>query len=658
MEDSIHFLHQPHEQLLSELTERVSSFYEFLNSSGQMNRLRDLYKMYHGFDRHTDRHLSSEIHLTGSQGEVTLMKINHIRNLVQHMLALSTADRPAFDPVAANDTHEAYEAVGLAKDILQYYYHDIETVMSKVAEYAWVTSEGFLLVEWDATAYDTPPGPGQQPNGDFSFQAFPSFDVIRDPMKSADENNWWIVRKKVNMYDLIAQFGEHEDAIREAADTSRNFLTNAYPQNFLSADEPDDVFVYTLYHKHTKAVPDGRMLIFTETAILQDLPLPYRRLTLLRESPGDFMGTSLGYTPCFDLLSPQEAFDSLFSTALTNLTAFGVQVFRASRGSSVDWDQLAEGLGVILYNEGSTPPEPINLVKVPRELFEFMDRLKLELETLSGANSTVRGQPSDNVKTGSAMALMVANATQFASIFNKQHTKLLETLGMLILEILQDYAENERIVSIVGPNNLPKVRKFTGGDLGNIRKVFVNIGSPLSKTTAGKLEIAKDIINIPGATPEKYMEVLQTGRLNPVVSNQHNTNMLIKQENDKILKGENPTVVLTDMHPQHIRDHMEPLSSPEARENPEIVKAGLDHIQWHMEVWANADPNLLLALGIQPLTPPAPEEQAPMPQQGEGGQPAALQAGEEGSAQPEGRPPGQMPNMPNMPNMPTPPEAG
>jgi hypothetical protein len=73
--------------------------------------------------------------------------------------------------------------------------------------------------------------------------------------------------------------------------------------------------------------------------------------------------------------------------------------------------------------------------------------------------------------------------------------------------------------------------------------------------------------------------------------------------------------VLTDQHLQHINEHKGVLASPAARENPEIVKVVLDHIQEHMDILINPElMPFLNALGQQSLAPMMPQPQPPPPQ--------------------------------------------
>ena len=655
-EDIKHFLELDEDGLAGFIANKVHDYYRFLSTSGQLDRIRDLFLMYHGYDRNSGDHATSDIIFAGEQSEVTLIKSNHIRNLLQHTLALTTGQRPAFEPIASNSTAEAYEAVGLAKDVLQYYSHETERVVKLCAEYAWVTSEGFLLVEWDPYAgRDTGTG---EVLGDLVYTPLSALDVIKDPKKPFDGQPWAITRKAVNRFDLAAEFPEHREYILNlgSADHQSRFDTKLGVRMCASYLElsDEDIYLYTMFHNRTPAVPDGAMAMYIDgKMIMMPEPLPYRRIPLLREVAGDFLQTSMGYSPGFDLMGQQEAYDSLLSTALTNLTAYGIQMMSATDNSVVDITQVEKGLGLLTHKAGTEPPKPVNLVSVAPETFTLADVFKSNLEILSGINSVVRGQPDDNIRSGSAAALMNANATQFASRFVESHTLLIEQQATLTLEILQDYGDTERIISIVGPDRQHAVRKFTGGDLRDIRKVIVKVGSPQTATLFGRQQMADNLLQRGAISPQQYLEVMETGRLEPASGPAHSEFMLMQRENEAIRRGDNVPVLKTDNHVSHINHHMMEANHPDTRKDIDKIGALLTHVDEHYKVWRDTDPNELLARGIQPLEPQAPEKAAPMPQQGKGGQPAAQAQGGPPSDDEPGRPAGQMPELPNLPEAPT-----
>jgi hypothetical protein len=80
-------------------------------------------------------------------------------------------------------------------------------------------------------------------------------------------------------------------------------------------------------------------------------------------------------------------------------------------------------------------------------------------------------------------------------------------------------------------------------------------------------------------------------------------------------KGKPVRALMTDDHANHVLEHMVVLNSPEARENPQIAEAALNHIQEHINLSKTIDPQLAEMLGHKPIqtrTPPkAPRQNIP-----------------------------------------------
>src|SRR2546427_803957 len=94
MKSTEYFASLSREEIAPELFKRVTNWYDLLVTSGLFNRMRKSYMMYYGL---SGTGTSSEIVSAGVQGELSLMKVNHFRNLLQHMLIMTTSTRPAME---------------------------------------------------------------------------------------------------------------------------------------------------------------------------------------------------------------------------------------------------------------------------------------------------------------------------------------------------------------------------------------------------------------------------------------------------------------------------------------------------------------------------------------------------------------------------------
>jgi hypothetical protein len=128
-------------------------------------------------------------------------------------------------------------------------------------------------------------------------------------------------------------------------------------------------------------------------------------------------------------------------------------------------------------------------------------------------------------------------------------------------------------------------------------------------------------------TPDQLVQVLTTGRLEPVIEGTMANLMNIRAENEAMGEGRPVRALAIDHHPKHIGEHQVVLASPEARENEQVASAVLSHIQEHVDLWLSTNPDLLAALGIPPppvqMPPPGPPAGPPGNPPGAAGSPPA-----------------------------------
>ena len=444
--------------------------------------------------------------------------------------------------------------------------------------------------------------------GDVEFSNLSPFDVVFDSTKeSSNEGDWVICRSWKNKFDIAAKFPEKEDeilSIETKSDIDRHIMVGR------DYEETDDIAVYEFYHKRTESMPDGRYLLYLdENTVLLDSPMPYRDLPVYRISASDILGTPYGYTAMFDLLPIQDAVNSLYSTILSNQNAFGVQNIYVPRGADISLNSLSGGLNVIEGNPINAPgggiPQPLNLTHTAPEVFNFVQQLESMMETISGINSVARGNPESGVTAGNALALLQSQALQFISGLQQSYIFLIEDVGTGLVKILQDFASVPRVAAIAGKTNKTEMKEFTGGDIGSINRVIVDVGNALSQTTAGRLQIADNLLQMGAITTvEQYFAVMNTGRLENMTESVNNSVMLVRSENERLADGVKQILALaTDNHALHIKEHAGVLADPDLRLDGELVQRTLTHIQEHITLQRETDPDLLAMLGQQPLGP-------------------------------------------------------
>jgi hypothetical protein len=252
--------------------------------------------------------------------------------------------------------------------------------------------------------------------------------------------------------------------------------------------------------------------------------------------------------------------------------------------------------------------------------------LEKAMETISGINSVVRGNAdqASNLRSGNALALVQSQALQFISGLQQSYIQMIEDVGTGLINLLKTFAAAPRVAAIVGTNNSIKVKDFSSKDLTDVNRVIVDVGNALTQTAAGRLEIANNLLQQGLITSaEKYISVLTTGNLDLLIENEMNENLLIKDENEMLINGQDIVAIAIDRHDLHIREHRAVLASQELRRDADLVARTLAHIQEHIDLLQNTDPNLIMLIKEQPLQPPAPPMPPGAPQGGAPGAPPA-----------------------------------
>lgn len=634
----------PSNEIADQILQKVEDYYEYLSLTGRLELYRRSWSYYY-----RPRLTGAQLNPTGEQGELTQFSVNHYRNLLLHLETMTTQQRAAFEPRATNSDVKSQSQVILASGLLDYYMREkkLERNTKQAVKEGLIFAEGFLQVEWDATSgqeYGKTETGATVYEGDLKFTNYSPLDVVRDFTKnSSGQDDYHILRSFQNKYTLAAKFPDlADDILSDCADMLEQVRTTTL--NATALEESDNIPVYTMLHKPTPALPNGRYVTcLNNGTVMLDGPIPYKETHVYRLAPDEETGTIFGFTVGFDLLSMQEGIDMLYSTAITNQATFGVQNILVPKGHDLSTSQMSGGVNVMEYDPKVGKPESLNLTQTPAEIFNFMQMIEKLMETISGVNSVARGNPEASLKSGAALALVQSMAIQFATGLQASYASLVEDVGTGIIQILQEFASVPRVAAIAGKANRPLMKEFKGSDLDAINRVMVDMGNPLTRTVAGKVNLAEQLMNFKMIdNPDQYIQVVTTGRLEPVIQGKQSELLLIKAENEGLADGRPQRALITDQHSQHIMEHKTVLASPEVRADPNspIIQATLAHIQDHINFLQTGNPALLSLIHQQSIAAqPMPQANGAVPQMLNPASPVEQQAADV-----------------NQPNMPSPPQ--
>lgn len=566
----------------------------------------------------------SALSFAGDQGELVKMTVPQARSMIRQVLTLVSKKKLNFKAVCDADIYTTTQTAKLGDSLAT---HIVKTqqldLKREVAlEEACVYGAGYYKVSWRS---DRGEPFSQNPNGSLTYTgdieiSNPDvYDMMFDPRTPNWKDLDWVqVRVKRNRWDLIAQHPELADDVADLPSITEATDYQLW-QGSLAAND-DLVWVYEVYHKPTPAIPQGRMLMYSnDKCIFFDGANKYGCIPVIQLKPEGILGMGHGYPLLSSILPAQEMFDHSMSAIATNQSALAVQSVLCPRGANISNTSVG-GMNWIMYDdrsaEGGGKPEALQLTQSAPETFKFAESLKAEMQEIVNLNNAIRGNPPAGA-SGTMVATLSANALEFMDGLSKSDQAALEQTMELAFGVYQAFAQVEQKMNVYGKNDQVSQKTFTGKDLSNVKNIRMTVSNPMLQTVGGRVDLADKLLAAGLLTDtKKYYAVLEGAPESALFDNDLSSEDLIQSENEMLHEGKPVQALMTDIHPEHIRCHVSLLNDPEVRMNSPIAQAVLAHVQEHIQLAETGNPFLqaMVVTGKMPeggMQPPPQPQQAP-----------------------------------------------
>ncbi len=638
------------------ILEKVRIFREWYSpiTSLQVRKLANYY------GRGVGGNSSQSVTRGGAEGELAMIKINDLRQLIQEQLVIVTGQRPAGVARAINSDTDSLKAAKIGTAISEFYMSEVgfEQKFVNAAEIALLCDESFIENHWDKTAGDPiavdPQTQQPEMSGDAGIKVHCPWNAARDPGLPWGNQCWIIFTSRVNKFDAAAKYPKFEQQIISGQNDGLMML----PMDKIP-DESDAVFEHLLIHDRTAAVPNGRYTIVINGQVVLDSGLPFKDYPVSRMTPADVIDACLGYSAANDILAAEEVTDALHSVITTNEVTLGGATIVGPIGANLNFTDFGKGMR---YFE--LPPDMVDklrtldFVRTAPEIFNYIQVLGGKKERAVGSVSSSLAAQASQGASGSSMALIQSQSISFNSGTQRSYFRLLSDVMTKNLGVIRSYADTPRVARIVGLSKSAGLKefKYTGQDLNSISTIVYEIVNPIAQTYGGRLTFAQDLIKAGMIkNPKQYITVATTGQVDAMTENDEADQILILEENEWLNENKPFQAVITQMHAEHIKAHTSVITLDAQASDPDFVARTLSHIQQHVDLWQQAsmsNPGILMATGQQPLMPPPPPP-GMMPPGGPGAPPPGAPQGPGQMAQPgspaqktaEGVRP---PNLPNI----------
>jgi hypothetical protein len=560
----------------------------------------------------------------GDKGEYVKSIIPKARVLIRQYVSLATKQRYSFDCVTDVDDNNPMQTARIGNAIVksETEKHKLDLLAEKIVETCSIEGWCYVTNTWNTGKGRIWGRADEQGNmlysGGTDIELFTLQDCVFDwTKKNQDELEWIIFRRKMNRFDLIAQFPELEVEILALPSAQAERLALPTLAQEQSERNEEDVYIREFYHRPSPAVPFGRMVVYgNKDTVLFDGENPYECLPGVMFVFQPIKNTLLGYAMMSNLLSQQELYTAEMSTIATNHSAFGVQSVLVPKGSNISVAQVSKGMTFIDYTpqnaEGGGEPKPLQLTSTPPEVFNFCQMLSSGLEELSMINATLRGQPPANVTSGAMAATLSANALEFIYSDTKGLTMGLETLMSMSMKNYQRFATVEQVIDVVGEGNASMAQQFQASDIKSIKQIKIRQGNPLLNTIAGRLQLGESILPLlqqgKNDAVSRYLGLLEGAPIESLFESELSENTAVQQEIEALQRGENVAPLITDNHPMFIRAYQRLLYSPSVRQQGALVQSLLGLMMERTSLEQQCPPDLKAILRNQPMPMMAPPQ--------------------------------------------------
>jgi hypothetical protein len=654
-------------QLVAELTERVQRYQEWLLETGYFAIGLKSAQFIHNMDPRG--YSGFEMRRRGPRGDHTGIKINHYGSLFYQLMSQLAGQRLVFEPQAPGDDWRSGDRARRARGVSDHLLRaGMEATLRKAEDIAVTMGMAWTAADWDALAgHPTLPsldGDEVELTGDVKRRAYMPGDVAVD-MEARDgadpeEVSWAILRRWVNVHDLAARLPEFATKIlgavggREGKDLETDLRRSLFSWD--SARVRHRVALYEFRHDSTDACKLGRRVLFIpgipEPLMASELPFVdeegNRRMCVRRLALADIPGTPLGFSPLWFMLAPQEARDVVASIEITNLKTHGVGVVTAPIGANMSSKALGGGGLSFIEHTPGMEPKLQNFTAQPPDIAGVQQRYDDTMQKLIAVSPVSRGDPPASLKSGSALLFVQATTAQSMQRFQGRITSHHEGHAEDELFLFGTFAPAMPI-KVPGPAS-ERMEEVAGEDVRGISRVKMEVGNPLTRTLAGRVQIASDLL-AQGLIkdPAQYVRIMDGEDVEKLYERERRQRVLVDEENAMLRQGRKPIVSPTDDPMLHIQGHAQELDSQQARMNPTLRGVTIAHIEEHRNGWMQltlANPGMLEALGYPLMQSALGMAGVPPGEDPEGGGTSGAQAAPALGAPPEDA---QMPEPPRLP---------
>ncbi|MDE7330318.1 MAG: hypothetical protein K2N30_04455, partial [Clostridia bacterium] len=509
---------------------------------------------------------------------------NHIAPIVDMRLSKLSRIRPALVVRAASDGEKDRKSASLASAILSAVQEDsdMDGVMNAAALWSEICGTAFYKVTWNGgkgTAVGFTAEGKTLNAGEAEVTAVSPFEIYPCTLseESVEGQPSIIHAKALPVEDIYAMYG-----VELAGRDISEFSIAVTPSNLSSGGDMPQIkggkrgyeIVIERYEKPSAKFPRGRLAAVAGGKLLYKGDLPYingengaRSYPFIKQCAIPLAGSFFG-TGVVDRLVPlQRAYNAVKNRKHEFLNRISMGTIAVEDGS-VDAEELSEdGLmpgKVIVYRQGSKPPEMLTLGAVPSGFDKEEETLLNEFIKVSGTGSISENADSyAGITSATGLQLIIDQDDQRLSVTYTDMKRALKQIGRHILRLYRQFATAPRLLKYSAKGDAYEVIAFKGSDISS-DEVMLEADSDLNMTAAQKRTVIYELLDkgllsddegkISLSVKGKLLNLLGYGTLAGNRDLKQLNRDRAAEENSAMLTGE-AEVKPYDDHAAHIEEH-------------------------------------------------------------------------------------------------------
>jgi len=445
--------------------------------------------------------------------------VNRIRPAMRTEMAKLTAQKPnAFVVPASSDDRDMY-AANAGEQIWDSMFRSkkIHRILRRSIFWTSVVGNGFIKSWWDEDKEDVTSGL----MGDICYEPITPFHLFVPDLKEVEIEDQSFVIHAANRDAEQLQMMYNKQISSANADSS--LLEESFA-NVMGVNETgkkkNNVLVLEMWLKPNNypVWPNGGMITVAGNEILaihEGLPYDHRQYPFAHfrhVESGKFYGDSV----IADLISLQREYNRTRGQIIESKNRMAKPQLTAEIGS-IDPNKITSEPGqIILYRPGFTPPQPLPLQSIPSYVLEEQDRIKSDMDDISGQHDVSRGQVPSGVTAATAISYLQEQDDSMLSYTFDSIEEGIEKIAFQTLTYVKQYWDTKRKVKVTGEDGSFDVLAFEGSDLRDNTDIRIEAGSSLPTSRAAKQAFIMDLMKMGYIDPNKGLEVMEIGGINKI----------------------------------------------------------------------------------------------------------------------------------------------